>query len=58
MTRFKNGYGSFTDGDILDEDQEIVLDDTWVEEKELDKARQRKKSSDSSAIDEAEYSIL
>ena len=56
MTRFKNG--SFSDGDILDEDREIVLDDTWVEEKELDKARQRKKSSDSSAIDEAEYTIL
>lgn len=37
----RNWEGHNPEGDCLDEELEIVLDDNWVEEKELDKSRQR-----------------
>lgn len=54
----KNWEGLNPEVDNLEEELEIVLDDNWVEEKELDKGRQRPKNPDRPDMVETEFTTL
>lgn len=56
MTRSMEGYSP--EGDCLDDEIEIVLDDNWVEEKELNKGRRRIKTQDRQDQVETEFTTL
>ncbi len=57
-TMVRNWEGHNPEGDCLDEDLEIVLDDNWVEEKEIDKSRQRAKTQERQDMVGTEFTTL
>lgn len=54
----RNWEGHSPEGDCLDEELEIVLDDNWVEEKEIDKSRQRAKTQERQDMLGTEFTTL
>jgi hypothetical protein len=53
-----NQEGFYPEGECLDDELEIVLDDNWVEEKEIDKSRQRIKKPERPGMVDTEFTTL